>query len=105
MSFQSSQKSVGAQADEEHKAILVSTKVRAIIMCRECTKPRVVYAKSKLNEVLMVTFKQVNCAGSPRPARAGELRMRAQGQCMKRHASTHNQNIHGGINKHRSVHQ
>ena len=41
----SSQKSVG---DEEHKAVLVSTKVHATIVCGECIKPRVVYAKSKL---------------------------------------------------------
>lgn len=44
----SSQKSVGAQNDEENKSILVSTKVRATIVCGECTKPRAVYAKSKL---------------------------------------------------------
>lgn len=44
----SNQKSVGTQNDEENKAILVSTKVYALIVCGECSKPRVVYAKSKL---------------------------------------------------------
>lgn len=44
----SSQKSVGAQNDEEHKAILVSAKVSATIVCGECIKPRAVYAKLKL---------------------------------------------------------
>ena len=44
----SNQKSVGTQNNEENKAILVSTKVRALIVCGECSKPRIVYVQSKL---------------------------------------------------------
>ena len=37
------------QIDWEHKGILVKAKVRAVVFCGECHKPRCIYSKSKLS--------------------------------------------------------
>lgn len=41
-------KSPSADTDKAHKAILVNAKVRAVICCGECLKPRCIYSKAKL---------------------------------------------------------
>ena len=48
--------SAAIEADTKHKAILNSNKVRAILHCQECFKPRCVYAARKLgtNEKLLL---------------------------------------------------
>ena len=40
--------SQGAEADNRRKSILVSSKVRGIMTCHECFKPRCIYSKAKL---------------------------------------------------------
>ena len=45
----SSQITPAAQVDKNMKEILVNTKVRAVIICGECVKPRCVYSKKKLS--------------------------------------------------------
>ena len=37
------------QIDREHKGILVKAKVRAVVCCGECHKPRCIYSNSKLS--------------------------------------------------------
>ncbi len=46
----SSKPSSNTEADSSHKAILKSQKVREMISCGECQKPRCVYATSKLTK-------------------------------------------------------
>lgn len=45
----SSQKTAEAEIDEKHKGVLVSAKVRTVIICGQCLKPRCVYSRRKLN--------------------------------------------------------
>ena len=47
------------EVDKRRKAILVSSKVRCIMTCNECFKPRCVYSKSKLTKAEQVALKEV----------------------------------------------
>ena len=47
------------EVDRAHKAVLKNTKVRKVIVCGECHKPRCIYAASKLNREQEVLVQQV----------------------------------------------
>ena len=51
--------SQGAEADNRRKAILVSSKVRCIMTCHECFKPRCIYSKAKLTKDEQIALKRV----------------------------------------------
>ena len=58
------------QIDREHKGILVKAKVRAVVCCGECHKPRCIYSNSKLSpqeKVVLDCMKETNLytCGSP----------------------------------------
>ncbi len=48
-----------AEADSKHKAILKSAKVRKVIVCGECQKPRCVYAGTRLTREQDVLLQEV----------------------------------------------
>ena len=59
-----------AEIDREHKGILVKAKVRAVVFCGECHKPRCIYSNSKLSpqeKVVLDCMKETNLytCGSP----------------------------------------
>ena len=51
--------SQGAEADNRRKAILVNSKVRCIMTCHVCFKPRCVYSKAKLTKEEQISLKRV----------------------------------------------
>ena len=58
------------QIDREHKGILVKAKVKAVVCCGECHKPRCIYSNSKLSpqeKVVLDCMKETNLytCGSP----------------------------------------
>lgn len=47
------------EVDKRRKAFLVSCKVRSIMTCHECFKPRCVYSKNKFTKEEQVALKRV----------------------------------------------
>jgi len=51
--------SIVAEVEKRRKTILISRKVRCIMNCQECFKPRCAYSKAKLSKLEEIALKRV----------------------------------------------
>ena len=58
-SSKSTSNSEAAEVDAKHKALLKNTKVRQLIFCEECLKPRCIYAVSRLSKEEEIIIERV----------------------------------------------